>query len=91
MRMKFRFLTPERSEFMKEEVKRWLQLGYAVSSHGPFASPVVVVKKADGSHRFCIDYKRINDNHCARYVSISRASKKSFNGLQGIHSKRSLT
>lgn len=61
MRMKFRFLTPERSEFMKEEVKRWLQLGYAVSSHGPFASPVVVVKKADGSHRFCIDYKRIND------------------------------
>ncbi|GFR75114.1 Pol polyprotein [Elysia marginata] len=47
-------------EFEKEEVKRLLESSVIEPSVSPFSSPIVIVKKKDGSLRFCIDFRRRN-------------------------------
>ncbi|CAF4738552.1 unnamed protein product [Rotaria socialis] len=47
-------------EIINNEVKKLLANGIIEPSNSPWASPVVIVKKSDGSPRFCIDYRRLN-------------------------------
>ena len=45
---------------VEEEVKKMLELGVIESSKAPFSSPVVMLRKKDGSIRFCIDFRQLN-------------------------------
>ncbi len=44
----------------REHLLDHLNKGFIVNSNSPFASPVLFVKKADGSLRFCVDYRKLN-------------------------------
>ena len=43
-----------------DEVDKMLKMGVVEKSVSPFASPIVLVRKPDGTLRFCIDYRRLN-------------------------------
>lgn len=57
---------PRRLPFAKQEevsslVSKMLEEGVIEESTSPWSSPVVLVSKKDGSTRFCVDYRRLND------------------------------
>ena len=55
----YRLSQPEMTE-LKKQLKELLAKGYIEPSTASFASPVLFVKKKDGSLRMCIDYRLVN-------------------------------
>ncbi|CAF1643774.1 unnamed protein product, partial [Didymodactylos carnosus] len=58
---KWRRYSPEQNKLIKETVETQLENKQIRPSQSPWSSPVVLTKKKDGSPRFCIDYRQLNE------------------------------
>ena len=47
-------------EIVRAQVDEWLENGIVEPSSSEYCSPVVVVRKKDGTPRVCIDYRKLN-------------------------------
>ena len=55
------YRTPlSQQKVVDEAVEEMLSKGIIEKSSSPWASPIVLVKKKDGSTRFCVDYRKVN-------------------------------
>ena len=57
---KFR-MSPQQEEEVKRQAEEMVKNGIASPSASPWGSNVILVKKRDGSMRFAIDYRKLND------------------------------
>nr|XP_023023532.1 uncharacterized protein LOC111511732 [Leptinotarsa decemlineata] len=54
-----RLATPEKEE-VRRQIEEWLEERIIRPSASEYASPIVLVKKKDGSTRICCDYRKLN-------------------------------
>ena len=47
-------------EELRNEVDTMLEMGVVKPSTSPYASPIIMVKKKDGSNRVCVDFRKLN-------------------------------
>jgi hypothetical protein len=52
---------PARRQVIEQKIEEMLHENVIVPSKSPWASPVVLAPKKDGTMRFCIDYRKLND------------------------------
>ena len=45
---------------VQDEVRKMLDRGVIRPSNSPWSSPIVLVRKRDGSWRFCVDFRKLN-------------------------------
>lgn len=65
-------LNPEKTQYLKQEIANLLQAGLIEESSSPYASPVILVPKANKKWRLCTDLRRLNSQSVADPFPISR-------------------
>ncbi|CAF1539454.1 unnamed protein product [Adineta ricciae] len=53
--------SPKDHDLLTEQTRKLSNQAIIEPSTSPWCSPVVLVKKKDGSTRFCVDYRKLND------------------------------
>ncbi|UYV79687.1 hypothetical protein LAZ67_18000272, partial [Cordylochernes scorpioides] len=53
-------VSPAERRVIQSEVEKMMETKIIRPSSSPWASPVILVRKKDGSLRFCVDYRRLN-------------------------------
>ncbi|XP_037526427.1 uncharacterized protein LOC119403570 [Rhipicephalus sanguineus] len=79
-------------EGVEKEVREMEKLGIIEKSESPYNSPVILVKKPDGTNRLCIDFRRLNNVLVADSEPMTRtdavfatvANKKYFSKLDFV-------
>lgn len=61
MKLPARRVPISKREEVEELIKDMSERGVIERSNSPWAAPIVLVKKKDGSSRFCVDYRGLNE------------------------------
>ena len=79
---RYRRIPPHQYEEVKKHLTEMLEIGAIRRSESPWASAVVLVRKKDGSLRFCIDLRKLNSRTVKDAYSIPRI-EDSLDSLNG--------
>uniref|UniRef100_A0A671UWP7 ribonuclease H n=1 Tax=Sparus aurata TaxID=8175 RepID=A0A671UWP7_SPAAU len=60
VRQRYRRIPPSEYEVVKEHINQLLPSQVIQESSSPYASPIVLARKKDGSLRMCVDYRQLN-------------------------------
>jgi len=82
IRQPTRRLGPEKEREVSRQVQDLLNWDLIEPGHGAWRSPVVLVRKKDGSWRFCVDYRRLNSVTIQDAYSLPKIDK-SLDALAG--------
>lgn len=61
IRQRYRRIPPSDYEAVKSHIHQLLEANVIRESCSPYASPIVIVRKKDGSLRLCVDYRQLNN------------------------------
>ena len=86
---RYRRIPPHQYEEVRKHLQEILDIGAICRSTSPWASPVVLVCKKDGSLQFCIDLRKLNNQTIKDAQSLPRI-KDSLNCLDGATTFSSL-
>ena len=50
-------------EELRNEVDSMLEIGVVRPSTSSYASPIIMVKKKDGSNKVCVDFRKSTQDH----------------------------
>ena len=56
----YRRIPPSQFEDVRQHIQELADKGVIRPSSSPYASPIVIVRKKDGSIRLCVDYRKLN-------------------------------
>lgn len=82
VRQRYRQIPPSEYEEVKAHIDQLLKAKVIRESNSPFASPIVLVRKKDGSLRLCVDYLLLNSKTRKDAVPLPRI-EESLDALAG--------
>lgn len=78
----YRRIPPTQYSEVREHIGKLLKRGVIKESSSAYASPIVLVRKADGSLRLCVDYRKLNSKTRRDAFPLPRIDE-SFDALRG--------
>ncbi|KAI5626698.1 hypothetical protein C0J50_13742 [Silurus asotus] len=78
----YRRIPPNQYQEVREHITKLLKSGVIQESMSAYASPVVLVRKTDGSLRLCVDYRKLNAKTRRDAFPLPRIDE-SFDALRG--------